>query len=95
MHCLLWTLPTAVVLGACASNPIPESVVTVASKETILGGHELVFPRTPSLSPDASQVAFGHQGDVWVASVATGQARRLTAHDAYDGTRSGLPMATP
>jgi len=79
------------VLGACASNPIPESVVTVASKETILGGHELVFPRTPSLSPDASQVAFGHQGDVWVASVATGQARRLTAHDAYDGNPKWSP----
>ncbi|HJM40344.1 MAG TPA: S41 family peptidase [Planctomycetota bacterium] len=49
------------------------------------GGDELFFPRHPSLSPDASQAAFCHQGDIWVASTRDGRAQRLTAHDAYDG----------
>ncbi|MFT7517297.1 MAG: tricorn protease [Myxococcota bacterium] len=46
---------------------------------------ELTLPRHPSLSPDGAQVAFSHQGDIWVADVANGAAQRLTAHDAYDG----------
>ena len=46
---------------------------------------ELTLPRHPSLSPDGNHVAFSHQGDIWVAAVADGQAQRLTAHAAYDG----------
>lgn len=46
---------------------------------------ELTLPRHPALSPDGSRVAFSHQGDVWVAATATGDAVRLTAHDAYEG----------
>ncbi|MDP6963088.1 MAG: hypothetical protein QGF46_02865, partial [Planctomycetota bacterium] len=46
---------------------------------------ELTLPRHPSLSPDGSQIAFSHQGDIWVAAVPGGRAQRLTAHDAYDG----------
>ncbi len=45
----------------------------------------------PSLSPDGSRIAYSHQGDVWVASIEDGRARRLTAHPAYD-TR---PMWSP
>lgn len=44
----------------------------------------LELPRQPALSPDGSLVAFSHQGDVWVAPVASGMAVRLTAHDAMD-----------
>jgi C-terminal processing protease CtpA/Prc/Tol biopolymer transport system component len=46
---------------------------------------ELTLPRHPSLSPDGNQIAFSHQGDIWVALVSDGRAQRLTAHDAYDG----------
>lgn len=52
---------------------------------------ELELPRHPALSPDGSQVAFSHQGDLFVADVAGGQARRLTAHDAYDGRPKWSP----
>jgi tricorn protease len=38
----------------------------------------------PDLSPDASQIAFEYQGDIWVAKVDDGIARRLTVSDAYD-----------
>lgn len=38
----------------------------------------------PDLSPDASQVAFEFQGDIWVANVDDGIARRLTVSDAYE-----------
>lgn len=36
-------------------------------------------------------MAFSHQGDLWIASVEDGQARRLTAHDAYDGRPKWSP----
>jgi tricorn protease len=45
---------------------------------------EVVFPRHPAPSPDGSLVAFSYQGDVWVVSSRGGEARRLTAHPAYD-----------
>jgi tricorn protease len=38
----------------------------------------------PELSPDASQIAFEYQGDIWVAGVEDGVARRLTVSDAYE-----------
>lgn len=38
----------------------------------------------PDLSPDATQVAFEFQGDIWVANVEDGVARRLTVSDAYE-----------
>ena len=46
---------------------------------------EHLVPQTPALSPDGAQVAYSHQGDLWVASVASGLATRLTAHPSYDG----------
>ena len=36
------------------------------------------------LSPDGSQVAFEYQGDLWIAAVDDGIARRLTVSDAYE-----------
>lgn len=58
---------------------------------------QLDLPRHPALSPDGTQVAFSHQGDIWIAGVSDGQAKRLTAHDAYDGwphwSPNGLTIA--
>ena len=58
---------------------------------------QLDLPRHPALSPDGTQIAFSHQGDIWVADRADGQAKRLTAHDAYDGwphwSPNGLSIA--
>ncbi len=45
---------------------------------------ELHGAHFPALSPDASQVAFTYAGDIWVANVKDGIARRLTVHEAYD-----------
>lgn len=38
----------------------------------------------PDLNHDASQIAFSYQGDIWIAGVEDGIARRLTINDAYD-----------
>ncbi len=53
------------------------------------------FARFPAPSPDGKQIAFSWQGDLWIASIEGGLARRLTIHPAYefgpiwspDGTR--------
>ncbi|MFQ3610350.1 MAG: S41 family peptidase [Fimbriimonadales bacterium] len=53
------------------------------------------FARFPAPSPDGKQVAFSWQGDLWLAPMEGGPARRLTVHPAYefgplwspDGTR--------
>ena len=48
------------------------------------GAAEVFLPRTPALSPDGQTVVFSFQGDLWSVSSQGGQARRLTAHEAYD-----------
>ncbi|WP_397447497.1 S41 family peptidase [Polaribacter sp. R77954] len=40
--------------------------------------------RMPSISPDASQLAFSYQGDIWVYHLNTNQSKRLTVHEAYE-----------
>lgn len=45
----------------------------------------VVFPRHPDPSPDGSRIAFSYQGDLWIVASGGGEARRLTAHPAYDG----------
>jgi len=40
--------------------------------------------RTPSLSPDASELAFSYQGDIWVYNLNTQQSKRVTVHEAYE-----------
>ncbi len=47
--------------------------------------------RYPSLSPGADRLAFCWQGDVWVAPVAGGAARRMTVHQAYDAMPAWSP----
>ena len=45
---------------------------------------EIRMPRHPAPSPDGAQIAFSYQGDLWIVSSEGGEARRLTAHPAYD-----------
>ncbi|MDG1529037.1 MAG: S41 family peptidase [Polaribacter sp.] len=40
--------------------------------------------RQPSISPDASKMAFSFHGDIWVHNFATNQSKRLTIHQAYE-----------
>ncbi len=93
---LLFQQPAALLLLLACSAPEVDSLAwpvpqTVGSALTQQAPPELQLPRHPALSPDGRQVAFSHQGDIWVASVATGLAQRLTAHDAYDGRPKWSP----
>lgn len=40
--------------------------------------------RTPTISPDASKMAFGFDGDIWVLDLISNQYKRLTIHQAYE-----------
>ncbi len=40
--------------------------------------------RFPALSPDAKEILFSYQGDIWKAPARGGDAVRLTVNDAYD-----------
>ena len=40
--------------------------------------------RKPSISPDASKMAFSYHGDIWVLDFNTNQPKRLTIHQAYE-----------
>jgi C-terminal processing protease CtpA/Prc/Tol biopolymer transport system component len=89
-------------LGACAA---PSSATSSAELQpaTNLASAELatlqdptrppqlLLPRHPALSPNGKQLAFAHQGDLWVADVLTGDARRITAHDALDARPKWSP----
>lgn len=39
---------------------------------------------TPNLSPDATELAFSYQGDIWIYNFSTQQTKRLTIHEAYE-----------
>ncbi len=47
--------------------------------------------RYPAINPDATQVAFSWQGDIWVAPLHGGNARRMTIHEAYDAAPAWSP----
>ncbi|RMH00894.1 MAG: peptidase S41 [Planctomycetota bacterium] len=93
MRPLPWLLSFAFAASSCGSAPPPAPAAPPQDAAEAAGprGQELLLPRRPALSPDGSQVAFGHQGDLWVADTATGTARRLTGHDAYDGAPRWSP----
>ncbi|HKK77897.1 MAG TPA: S41 family peptidase [Saprospiraceae bacterium] len=40
--------------------------------------------RFPALSPDGEHLSFSYQGDIWVAALDDGSARRLTIHESYE-----------
>lgn len=52
---------------------------------------QVVYARELSLSPDGKTLAFSWAGDVWTAPIAGGQARRLTANPADDGSPVWAP----
>ncbi len=71
--------------GRCARGAARATLV--AALLAVAGppaGAQIVLPRFPAPSPDGAQLAFCHQGDVWVVASEGGEARRLTAHPAYD-----------
>lgn len=45
---------------------------------------DVVYPRYPAVSPDGKEVCFAWRGDLWLAPIAGGAARRLTVHPADD-----------
>jgi len=45
---------------------------------------EAFMPRWPAITPDGKTVVFSFQGDLWSVPADGGDARRLTAHEAYD-----------
>jgi len=40
--------------------------------------------RTPRISPDASELAFSYQGDIWTYNLNNQQSKRVTVHEAYE-----------
>ncbi|WP_208596369.1 S41 family peptidase [Desulfonatronospira thiodismutans] len=44
------------------------------------GSGAVDLPRFPSISPDGSRIAFSSGGDLWLAGIQGGEARRLTRH---------------
>ena len=40
--------------------------------------------RMPSISPDASKIAYSYHGDIWVLNLETNQTDRLTIHQGYE-----------
>jgi tricorn protease len=40
--------------------------------------------RMPSISPDASKIAYSYHGDIWVLNLVTNQTDRLTIHQGYE-----------
>ena len=40
--------------------------------------------RYPSISPNAKQIAFSYQGDIWVVNIKGGEARMVTSHEGYE-----------
>jgi Tol biopolymer transport system component/C-terminal processing protease CtpA/Prc len=47
--------------------------------------------RHPALNTDGSKIAFSWQGDIWTASARGGEAKRLTIHEAYEGSPQWSP----
>ncbi|MCH2101296.1 MAG: hypothetical protein MK209_05190 [Planctomycetes bacterium] len=80
-------LPSALVACAGATSATPGAPLlaisaSIAQQDELPPEH--LVPRRPALSPDGLHVAYSHGGDLWVAGVADGVARRLTAHPQYD-----------
>jgi hypothetical protein len=46
---------------------------------TLVAIAQETFIRTPSISPDATKMAFGFDGDIWVVDLATNQPKRCTS----------------
>ena len=40
--------------------------------------------RMPRISPNAQEMAFSYQGDIWVYNFNTKQTKRITIHEGYE-----------
>ena len=40
--------------------------------------------RMPRISPDAQEMAFSYQGDIWIYNFNTQQTKRITIHEGYE-----------
>lgn len=58
--------------------------VSAGAQEPTASGEPVHLIGTPALSPDGSQLAFEHAGDLWIVDSQGGVARRLTSHEASD-----------
>ncbi len=54
----------------------------------------IIGAQHPSISPDASEIAFSYMGDLWVVPAAGGEADRITVHEAYDQAPTWSPDGT-
>ena len=54
-------------------------------------GADVDLPRYPSISPDGREVVFSWRGDLWIAPVTGGDARRLTVHPGIDSRSAWSP----
>ena len=57
--------------------------ISLVIAATVMGA-DAPLPRHPAPSPDASQIAFAWQGDLWLVPATGGDARRITAHPANE-----------
>src|SRR5207237_10327909 len=53
--------------------------------------NEAYFLSQPALTPDGKSVVFSFEGDIWKASLADGQAYRLTAMERFENNAKVWP----
>jgi C-terminal processing protease CtpA/Prc/Tol biopolymer transport system component len=64
---------------------MPNRLLTIIAVFTVVAlSAQNSLIRMPSLSPDASELAFSYQGDIWTYNFSTEQYKRLTIHEAYE-----------
>jgi len=70
--------------AAAASSAIVAALLLAVATQAGATATDILLPRFPAPSPDATRIAFCYQGDIWVVASEGGEAVRLTAHPAYD-----------
>ena len=51
----------------------------------------VILGQYPAPSPDGAQLAFSFRGDIWLAPISGGNARRLSVHEAYESLPNWSP----
>ncbi|WP_152567342.1 S41 family peptidase [Porphyromonas sp. COT-290 OH860] len=59
-------------------------IIASSALGTATAAEEPLWLRYPSISPDGTQIAFTYKGDIYTVPASGGEAKRLTAHEAYD-----------
>jgi tricorn protease len=83
LHCRWERFPILLVALAIPAA-LSASHATAGNEPSAPTPDEIILPRHPAPSPDGRQIAFSYQGDIWIVASTGGEARRLTAHPAYD-----------